>query len=296
MRDDNYYLRGVGDVVFSKGIGIVQLTFIREVGGVFRANATGWGTLSPLTISGRVTYNGDPVPGICVSNAYSLFSITIHAITDVRGVFSLKTYGGSTVLRYGPLASGGDILDIPMSNEYVIESLSGDVDDLELVLSQEPPSPPVSSVTLYFNQGWNLIGFNLQPIDPRVEVVFSGWTKHIRAIYGYLDGEWTYWFPGLPSSISFDCGRGFWVLTDSAVNLTLTGLPGSSPTLKSGWNLVAASSPEPVALAAFLGDSNWSMVYGYDSSTQGWLYNIRGIGGDLEYLEPGHGYWIFIEG
>jgi hypothetical protein len=131
--------------------------------------------------------------------------------------------------------------------------------------------------------------------DSRIQAIFEGNLGSVKAVYGYEDKEWTYWIPGIPSTLNaLEAGHGYWLLSDSKYNVTITAYQTDPEPLQQGWNLISSTDSEDVSVEHFLEGTNWSMIYSYDSSNGDWLYNIKGIGGSINVLEPGRGYWVFI--
>jgi hypothetical protein len=88
----------------------------------------------------------------------------------------------------------------------------------------------------------------------------------------------------------------------SADDLVVTGTVPTTTTipLVSGWNLISFPSNSEGALPTILSSlgSNYSLVYGYDSSLSSpWLlYDRTGASyaNKLTELTPGWGYWIKV--
>jgi len=149
--------------------------------------------------------------------------------------------------------------------------------------------------TVELLEGWNLIGVPFELQDPLIESIFDVNLTYVDAIYGYAEGVWTYWFPVSSTLDEFECGKGYWVLANDDFTTTLTGTPGDASFLVEDWNLVGVNSTEPVPTEDYLAGTNWSVVYGYDAQTETWSYYINSVGGPLDTLKPGEGYWILIE-
>jgi hypothetical protein len=143
---------------------------------------------------------------------------------------------------------------------------------------------------------WNLIGIPGHLLDPSIEVVFGGNLQHIKAIYGYDGGIWTYWISGIPSTLNaLEAGHGYWLLSDSKYNVTITAYQTDPEPLQQGWNLISITDGTEQSVESYLGGAAWHSIYGYDASTQDWLYNIQGLGGSLTTFKPGEGYWVYVE-
>lgn len=142
--------------------------------------------------------------------------------------------------------------------------------------AQEPPQPPASAgrastpsvskvtfggigrnaqqVVTGLQQGWNLVSFQVLPLNPSPQVVLSGLSADpslaVRSIWGFDSGtnRWLSWKPGdelttvdgvtLPS---IDYLRGYWLdLAQGGLTLTIDGVaaPSGSMGFGPGWNLV----------------------------------------------------------
>ena len=151
-------------------------------------------------------------------------------------------------------------------------------------------------VELEFKIGWNLVSIPLEPVDPTVDAVFQDNLAHVEAIYGYKSGSWLCWFPVAPSNLTeLERSRGYWVLSDSNFKITLMGSIGSSSPLLYGWNLIGVNVIDPVSTEEYLSGSGWTMVFNYDEVTGVWQHYIRGVGGPLATMQPGEGYWVYVE-
>jgi len=192
-----------------------------------------------------------------------------------------------------------NILEVP--EESLINSNQIIIQELPTTIKIDTNNPEVNiSSNIYEKKldiitGWNLIGVPLKLTEPTIEDIFGANITYVDAIYGYADGVWTYWFPVSSTLDEFECGRGYWVLANDDFTTTLTGTPGDAPPLVEDWNLVGVNSTEPVLTADYLAGAPWSVVYGYDAQTETWSYYINGVGGPLDTLKPGKGYWVLIE-
>ena len=145
-------------------------------------------------------------------------------------------------------------------------------------------------------EDWNLVGIPLVLVDPTMEGVFAENLIHIESIYGFYNSSWSYWLPGAPSTLhELEYGHGYWVLSTSNFTINMIGFPVGMASFIDGWNLIGINDTSPVSLEEFFaGDlSKVRYVYGYRAG--GWTYYIKGIGGGLDILYPGEGYWVYCE-
>jgi len=147
-----------------------------------------------------------------------------------------------------------------------------------------------------FVEGWNLIGMPLEPMNATIEAIFAGNLTKVLAIYGY-NQTWSQWIsPGVGDLTELHAGWGYWVFTNAAFNQTIMGtVPAEAPPLVKKWNLISIIGLDHVPTETYLAGYNWTVVYGYMEETGTWTYLIRGIGGALTTLQPGDGYWVYID-
>ncbi len=165
---------------------------------------------------------------------------------------------------------------------------------------------PVQQMILNLTAGWNLISLYLQPIDTRLSSVLS-------SIEGKYDSIWTYdamtdqWRRSVANTPSFlnnlekiEANMGYWIMMNEPATLIIQGSsPEPTIPLKAGWNLVGYNSHDPAPLIQYLSnvENNYNSIWAYDSTAEEWSqYYVSAptFLNDLEYLEPGSGYWIEV--
>ncbi|MBN2238298.1 MAG: hypothetical protein JW712_00870 [Dehalococcoidales bacterium] len=142
--NSNDYAKGSGYFLLAPDIGIVRLFFNRTNGQDVFFEYMGHSQLDTHTFSGTVTYNGEPVKGICVQIANA--DMGTRCMTGQDGTFSIQAYGPDVVLMLGYDENQDsvfefDIQDLPC--EFVINNVSSDVSELEIEI------PNVLDRTLY---------------------------------------------------------------------------------------------------------------------------------------------------
>ena len=157
--------------------------------------------------------------------------------------------------------------------------------------------PMENQVTIHIHPGWNLIGISLKPNDTSIEAIFGENLRNIQYIYGYYNGSWSYWIRGIQSKLSeLKPGYGYWVKATENFNITLIGSIPEELNITDGWNLIALCGNETMPIDEWISEyPGWKDVFTYTTIEERWLYYIRGIGGNLETIEPGRGYWLYIE-
>jgi len=154
----------------------------------------------------------------------------------------------------------------------------------------------IHTIKVELLKGWNLIGLSLKPENCTVESIFGENLTRISVIYGYENGSWLWWTPMAGGLKELKPGMGYWVYAKSNFTLTLKGTIPPRPSLNPGWNLIALTGTTSASPEEYLEGYDWTVIYGYNAYTGGWLWYVKGIGGDLKVLEPGLGYWVYIEG
>ncbi len=171
--------------------------------------------------------------------------------------------------------------------------------------------------------GWNLVSFNLVPMDTLTGTVLANIAGKYDLVYGW-DGTkapgntWMKYAPGGPPYANdlkdLHETMGFWIHVTSTSNIVLN-VNGNAPTSTDitlsatggGWNLVgfpkASGSSGFTDLPGALSVSNFSLVYAYhafDTADQWKLFDnapgVPGFANDLKFLEPGWGYWVQMSG
>lgn len=169
------------------------------------------------------------------------------------------------------------------------------------------PSPtplPLRTVTLQLRAGWNLISFNVQPLDDRIPTLTAELGTALEAILSFRCGiGGLSYYAGLPADInslqSLQGGRGYWVKMREARTWHITGqpIPSDAPiSLCAGWNLAGYLPDREISLTsalASLGD-RFQIVLGYhDGQAHSYYANLPADLNTLQTMRPGHGYWIY---
>ena len=173
----------------------------------------------------------------------------------------------------------------------------------------------VQSISLY--TGWNLISFNLHPVDTTIETVLSNISGSYDLVYAWdatgahsTSGNWMSYDPHRPfgnTLANLNETMGFWIHMTAPATLNVVGsLPGTTNIPLSitagGWNLVGYPSATNLGLPGALNDHGvgtaYSLIYAYHTSDtlDPWkLYNRTApFGNDLIQMAPGWGYWINV--
>jgi len=168
-------------------------------------------------------------------------------------------------------------------------------------------------------EGWNLVSFNLQPVNTDIEEVLSSIDGNYNLVYAWDatgahsgSGNWMKYDPTAPvfanSLDALDETMGFWIRMTVADTLDVVGsAPGTTDISVSdnagGWNLVAYPSIENRDLPGALSDhgvgTDFSLVYAYhaaDTADPWKLFDLVApvFANDLTEMAPGWGYWVLV--
>jgi hypothetical protein len=160
-----------------------------------------------------------------------------------------------------------------------------------------------TSFTLKFQPGWNLFSIPVDPISTDIETLLGPLTGKFSIVFGY-DASNSF-YESYSASDSTNTLRkvrpaaGYWIYMDSAAELVVRGSEiNSSYNLRPGWNLIGTMKPYkiPVEEAVKSMGANFAALYSYDSTKHSYQkYSLTEDNG-VKYLEPGRGYWAYLEG
>jgi hypothetical protein len=273
---------------------------------VTSANLTGKdfsATLITYTISGTVTSGGSGLAGVSVSDG------TRTDTTDADGNYTITNVPpGSYTLT--PTLAGYTFS--PATFPAVVTSTNLTGKDFSATFIQN-----VHSISL--TTGWNLVSFNLHPVNTDIANVLSSLVGNYDLVYAWdatgahsTSGNWMKYAPTAPpysnSLTNLDEKMGFWIHMTSADTLDVVGsVPVTTNIALSdnagGWNLVAYPSAENGDLPAVLVEhgvgTDFSIVYAYhaNDTADPWKLFGRTVpiwANDLTELAPGWGYWIKV--
>ncbi|MFP4475623.1 MAG: S8 family serine peptidase [Desulfatibacillaceae bacterium] len=158
-------------------------------------------------------------------------------------------------------------------------------------------TPVANSFTLSLLRGWNLVSVPFAPGTPGVPEVFGEAAAKVLAIWGYGEGGWRTWVPGVVDDIgALRYGEGYWVHASGAADIELYGTPGPlAVRLHEGWNLVGfpVTGPTPVDQALDAMQGGVDSVWGMDGSDWIVYEPASSNPGGLTRVAPGRGYWIY---
>jgi hypothetical protein len=166
--------------------------------------------------------------------------------------------------------------------------------------------------------GWNLVSFNLHPLDTDVADVLASLGENYTLVYAWDatggqtgDDYWRKYDRNGPfyqnTLTSLDEKMGFWIKMTEADRLVVTGTapPTSNIPLLTGWTLVGFPATGSLAMpGAFTGHGvetdnlNLALAMHASQVEDPWLlYDPLAppYSSDLTALAPGWGYWINLD-
>jgi hypothetical protein len=187
---------------------------------------------------------------------------------------------------------------VPLGPDDTLWTKNGDIFHVHLLAG------PVIHRTMLLSEGWNLISFDVMPLDPRVSSVLASINgKYNRVLSMDCDQGALSYYPYLPPTINtlktMDAWHGYWVEMTQEAHLVVVGIEapeGMPMPLCSGYNLIGYLPNWPI----LVGDALWSIT-GHFQSVMGFA---PGIGAQSFYpdlppalntltqMQPGRGYWI----
>jgi hypothetical protein len=166
------------------------------------------------------------------------------------------------------------------------------------------------SFVLHLQPGWNLISLPVDPGVPGYELlsILRPIEKLYKSVWAYDADlkDWKRYTVGVPDVLNdlrtMEPKKGYWINMIDEATLTVTGMRITDMTipLSQGWNLVGYSSlkPQPAEDALVSIADERVSIWTYDSKEGNWLKYAIGAPDPLNslgQLEPGKGYWIYIE-
>jgi hypothetical protein len=247
----------------------------------------------------------------CIPGTTVDFIATCHNFSNatVDASVGLTIYDGATpVAEFIPVvytvAAGSDQdatftwevpVDFPVGKYLVVATAT--IEDYTSSMSKEMSIGEEMSLPL--GQGWNLVSFNLSPINPDPGNFFNSINGKYSSVWGYKNGAWLVYNsanPGLSDLAAIEAGAGYWINMDEAATLNAIGFtpPTKAINLAAGWNLVGFNSETALPIADALAsiDRKYISVWGYAGGA--WKFYDPAYPGfsNLKQMGPGAGYWI----
>jgi uncharacterized protein YjdB len=185
------------------------------------------------------------------------------------------------------------------SNQVVWQGDGNDYNNLTNVASLQLSSQTVGGVTQTISlvQGWNLISFNVIPLDSSIATVFNPVkaslieVKNADAFYSTVNSS------SLFNSLKYiEQGRAYLVNMQSTGTLSIVGSYTSKTTVsilsqaKSGWNLVGCPNQLATAIATAFDITKFSIIKNFLG------YYIPGnTSNSLSTIKPNEGYFLKLK-
>jgi hypothetical protein len=196
-----------------------------------------------------------------------------------------------------------NIAEISAPQDYEgVESITFEVADDSLAtdsaILEVSVIPYILTRSIPMNADWNLLSWDVDTENDSLEVLLSDILPDVSVVLGFEEGGLTYdpaW-PQFSSLQLMDHFHGYWVRTEAATTLNITGATVADTIplqLDRGWNLVSYLPDEADSIAHALTSiyDDILIVLGFD--TGGLTYDPAWPQfSNLNILSPGLGYWI----
>ena len=171
--------------------------------------------------------------------------------------------------------------------------------------------------TILLRPGWNLVSFNIIPVNPATTAVLASVAGQYNLVYAWdaslTSNNWLHYDPAQSVGndlLTLTSHQGFWINITAAtpITLTITGTPPVTSIIQlfddspGAWNLVSfpssTSQPLPEALSLHGANDLGLLIFSYRAGDADvWKMYDRtapAYANDLSSLTPGWGYWIKV--
>ena len=161
----------------------------------------------------------------------------------------------------------------PDTEAHYTAWIGGDPDDTD-------PNGTGSAVSrdMPLGPGWSMISLPVEPVDPRVGMLFPDAVAVFMFSKDYVL---------LNQNDSLKKGVGYWIYIPTAHTYKITGIPFDNhtiPALESGWSMIGSTT---YASRASVSNGTIRAVFGFSNK-----YDLIGFGNHVGPLETCKGYWI----
>lgn len=288
---------------------VVTLSVTPDAGWTF----TGW---TPSLSENKVTMVEDTIVVANYSqNQYTLTVLSEHGTVTKNPEKTAYTHGESVELTATPAAG--------WHFDHWEGDLTGTTNPASITMDGNKTVTAVFALDVVTHsialvQGWNLVSFNVHPVDTSLASVLSSIAGKYDLVYAWDatgasagSGNWLKAdnIPYSPDSLTaLDETMGFWIHMTAADSLDVQGtIPVSTEiqlsTNTGGWNLVAfpaaANGSLPDVLSGNGVGIDFTLVYTYHANepSDPWKLFDRlspPFANDLSQLTPGWGYWVKV--
>jgi len=267
----------------------------------------------PVIVSTEVAYTLDATSASLSDSV----DITVVATDDLSGVASVSI--DATELDLGvaegmAFSEGAWTKNLAFTAEvgtYTLTITATDyAENTDVVTVDVVVALDITGLYVDLEEGWNMFSLPLIPDDSSIEVVLADVMENVQIVWGYKEGVWSKYLPGLPEfSTLTDLvdGEGYWVLITAEDTVTVSGVelpgPGILPPVYDvveGWNLIGFKSVDFMNINEYLTTvpktvRASSVSYGWDATIQD--YEMVYLGDfpipDSNFY-PGQGYWLYL--
>ncbi len=287
----------VGDYAYIaegiEGLAIIDINDLEAPTEIGTYNTPGF--TRDVKVDGNYAYLADDIGGVTIldiseptdliktcelditqANAIHVSGNYLYVATEYSGlrVFDIST--PSNPEEVANFQTGGSVKDVFVDDTIIY--LADQTNGLFLVNSSAfSPSVNASLIfTAALEPGWNLISLPNSPQANSVFALFPFISEPIRTYdeYAYI------------SVSGLKIGKGYWVLSDSARTVTITGTKFSNytKTLYPGWNMIGGLSNPLLAEVILSEPAIISDLYEYSTAARNY--------GSSDILTPGKAYWV----
>jgi hypothetical protein len=152
--------------------------------------------------------------------------------------------------------------------------------------------------------GWNLISFNVDPTDTRIDHVLQTVQGSYSIVRTYDGGAFASYLPSLPLQFNdlqnMDAKHGYWIYMTSTDTLAVSGSPTNPAApieMGTGWNLAGYLPSQPMSPAVALNSiaGSYALARGYEpgSGYRTYYPSLPALS-DLVEMRAGQGYWFYM--
>ena len=187
---------------------------------------------------------------------------------------------------------------VPMGPDDTVWTANGDLFHVNLFAG------PLVHRILFLAAGWNLVSFDVMPVEAAVTSVFAPIAdKYERVLSFDCNSGAQSHYAGLPAELNtletVDAWHGYWVKMKEGAHLVLVGVEipdGTTIPLCAGFNLVGYLPDEPLqideALVSAAGRYEYVITFDPLEGPMSHYPELPQSINTLTRMEPGYGYWI----
>ena len=264
------------------------------------------------------------IPNQTIAEGASFTTISLDGyVSDVDNTDAEMTwtYSGNTQLSVS-ITNRVATISIPSAGWSGAETITFRATDPGALYDEDPATFTVTQTifthSISLVAGWNLVSFNLHPVNTDIATVLSSIAGNYDVVYAWDatgahsgSGNWMRHDTNPMTTdtlTTLDERMGFWIHMLTADTLDVMGTRPTTTAIAlkddvGGWNLVAYPSSFNGVLPDVLSNhgvgTDFSLIFAYhaaETADQWKLYNREGLpfANDLPALVPGWGYWVKV--